>query len=97
VEKSDHERPSGDPSRVRGIEGGENVFGAVATVLRNGKHAHNNGDDTGKSPEDGKGLRFVSNRLIHSWMGGLTSSQGSHLLEVTQTMLHRSVTAKKIR
>lgn len=60
MEKSDHKRPSGNPSRVRGVEGSENVFGAVATVLRNGKHAHNNGDYTGKGPENGKGLRLVS-------------------------------------
>ena len=63
MEKSDHERPSGNPSGVRGVEGGENVFGAVATFLRNGKNRHNNGEDTGKSPENGKGLHLVSNAV----------------------------------
>ena len=56
MEKSDHERPSGNPSGVRGVEGGENVFGAVATIFRNGKDADDNGNHTSKGPEDGKSL-----------------------------------------
>lgn len=60
MKESNHEGPSGDPSRAGSIEGGKNVVGAVATVLRDGKHAHNNGDNTGKGPEDGKGLVQVS-------------------------------------
>ena len=37
----------------------------MATVFRNGKDAHNNGNDTSKGPEDGKGLRLVSNTFTN--------------------------------
>ena len=56
VEESDHERPPGDPSRVRGIEFSKDVFGASTTILRNGKDAYDNGNHTSKGPENGKGL-----------------------------------------
>ena len=56
MEESDHKRPPGDPSRVGGIEFSKDVFGASATILRNGKDAYDNGNHTGKGPENGKGL-----------------------------------------
>jgi hypothetical protein len=61
MEQSHAKGPSRDPSRVGIVEFSENVAGVVAAIFRNGKDAYDNGEDTGKCPENGKGLYSVSN------------------------------------
>jgi len=61
MKQSDTERPSRDPSRVGGIKFGEDVFGVVAAVFRNGKDGYDNGKHTSKGPENSKRLFLVSN------------------------------------
>jgi hypothetical protein len=43
------------------VELGKDVFGAVATVFRNGKDAYDNGKHSSKCPEYGKSLFLISN------------------------------------
>jgi hypothetical protein len=61
MKQSDTERPSRDPSGVGVVELGEDVFGAVAAVLRDGEDGDDNGKHSSKGPEDGKGLFSISN------------------------------------
>ena len=71
MEQSDHERPSRNPARAGGVKFGENVFGVVAAVFRNGKDAYNDGKHTGKSPKDGKSLLTISN-ITRGRFGGVS-------------------------
>ena len=64
MEEPDHKGPAGNPSGVGGVESGEDVAGAVASVFGNGKYANDDGNDTTKGPEDGKSLRRVSKTLM---------------------------------
>jgi len=56
MKQSDTERPPRGPSRVRVVEFGEDVAGVVAAIFRNGKDAYDNGNDSGKGPENGKSI-----------------------------------------
>lgn len=98
MKQTDHERPSRDPTRIGWVEFGENVAGIVAAVLRNGKDANDDGNHTGKGPEDGKGLEVVSNSYNSDRMGFvLTSNHGSHLFPRAETSVQNSVMARKMR
>jgi len=59
LEKTNTEGPSGWPTRA-GLKVGENEFGRSSAVLGKGKNAHNNGDDSSESPENGEGLSKLS-------------------------------------
>jgi hypothetical protein len=72
MKQSDTERPSRDPSGIGVVELGEDVFGAVAAVLRNGKDGYDNGKHSSKGPENGKGLFSISNTRC-------TSEKESHI------------------
>jgi hypothetical protein len=61
MKQSDTERPSWYPSGIGVVEFGEDVFGVVSAVFRNGKDAYDNGKHTSKGPEDCKGLFSISN------------------------------------
>jgi hypothetical protein len=61
MKQSDTERPSRNPSRVGGVKFGEDVFGVVSAVFRNGKDGYDNGKHTSKGPENSKSLSLVSN------------------------------------
>lgn len=69
MKQSDTERPSGDPSRVGGVKFGEDVFGVVAAVFRNGKDGYDNGKHASKGPENSKSLFPVSNTYGSSSKG----------------------------
>jgi hypothetical protein len=104
MQKANHVRPAIGPARVV-LKVGENELGIVTTFLGNGKDAHQDGNDTSKSPEDGSGLakelvrKGEKKKKIarHKTGFGLTSSQGSHLLPRADTALQRRVMPRKIR
>lgn len=55
MKKTNAERPAIGPARVN-LEVSEDILGIVTAVLGNGQDADNNGNDTGKGPEDGSSL-----------------------------------------
>lgn len=56
VKKTNTERPAGRPSRVARVEFTEDIGGVMASVFRDGKHAHNNANQASKCPVDGECL-----------------------------------------
>lgn len=67
MKQSDTERPPRRPSRVRVVEFGKDVAGVVAAIFRNGKDAYDNGNYSGKGPENGKSLFSISNVYLLLW------------------------------
>lgn len=101
MQKADHERPALGPARV-GLKVGEDVFGIMAAVLGNDEDGDDNGEDTGKGPENGSGLNFSQRLVHHSQITGranfsLTSRIGNQRLPSEETALQRRVRPRKMR
>lgn len=55
MEQTNHERPSMWPTGLS-LEMSKDPFGIMAAVLGKSQNGDDDGEDTGKGPEDGSGL-----------------------------------------
>ena len=80
MEKADAEGPSRRPAG-RGLKPSEGKFSGAPALLGDGEDGDENGEQAGKSPEDGKGLWF---HVVSVWARiTLLISRGGRLAALT--------------